>query len=181
MTLFRIRRATEADFQQLTEIEDDAAEIFRDIGYDFCVDTPSMETSELSYSLNTGTILLAETETEKVAGFAILWQVDDQAHMRELNVLRSFQRMGLGKLLISASKKWAVENGYTALTLTTFSDVAWNMPYYRKLGFEVITPTSYSAELAAIRQLEIQKGHDIKPRCAMRKKLNDGYAISLQI
>ena len=33
---------------------------------------------------------------------------------------------------------WAAGNGYASVTLTTFRDVPWNMPFYERLGFRVI-------------------------------------------
>jgi len=66
---------------------------------------------------------------------------------------------------------WARAEGYGAVTLTTFRDVPWNGPFYRKLGFQPVE--ELSPELAGIREHEKAIGDDnFGHRIAMRKDLN---------
>jgi hypothetical protein len=54
------------------------------------------------------------------------------------------------------------------VTLTTFRDVPWNAPFYRRLGFEVVD--ELPSGLAAIRAHEAMAGDDdFGPCVAMRK------------
>jgi hypothetical protein len=55
---------------------------------------------------------------------------------------------------------WAQRHGLAALTLTTFTDVPWNMPYYERLGFRhlcdidnVTSPVSSMCRVAAVDQV----------------------------
>ena len=66
---------------------------------------------------------------------------------------------------------WAVEHGYHAMTLTTFRDVAWNGPYYAKLGFQPLAEVDLGPELRVIRDHEQADGLDVRPRQAMRLRL----------
>lgn len=59
----------------------------------------------------------------------------------------------------------------TALTLTTFSDVPWNRPYYERLGFRVLDEVELSPGLRRIRREEAQRGLDRWGRVAMRRRL----------
>jgi hypothetical protein len=72
--------------------------------------------------------------------------------------------------LVKAVCDWAAANGLPAVTLTTFRDVAWNGPFYGKLGFRELE--DLSPGLAAMREHERAIGDDdFGPRIAMRKDL----------
>ena len=58
-----------------------------------------------------------------------------------------------------------------ALTLLTFRDVAWNGPYYRRLGFAEMPDDQLDPELAALRVHEAELGLDVSIRCAMRRPI----------
>ena len=62
----------------------------------------------------------------------------------------------------------AVTNLLTALTLTTFRDVAWNAPFYQRLGFAVLPREAISPYLAGHLRDEIERGLPADRRCAMR-------------
>jgi GNAT superfamily N-acetyltransferase len=90
------------------------------------------------------------------------------AHLEEIDVHPDHSRRGLGRLLVSAVCKWADEHGFEEVTLTTFRDVPWNMPFYVKLGFEEIPSKEMTAELTAVVGDESERGLDPKRRVVMR-------------
>ena len=65
----------------------------------------------------------------------------------------------------------AAASGYQSLTLVTFRDVQWNMPFYAKLGFEVIPHDELSPALRSIVEDEVRRGLDITRRVVMRRVL----------
>jgi hypothetical protein len=65
--------------------------------------------------------------------------------------------------------EWAATAGYREVTLTTFCDVVFNMPFYAQLGFEPIPPAELSAVLRAVLQRETRRGLDPARRLAMRR------------
>jgi N-acetylglutamate synthase-like GNAT family acetyltransferase len=71
--------------------------------------------------------------------------------------------------LIEAAQQFAIDHGIKALTLTTFRNVPWNEPYYRRLGFVTLDSTELNPRLKAILRSEGQAGMPIAQRCAMRK------------
>ena len=68
-------------------------------------------------------------------GFARLEQVDGHTHMGQLSVLPEYGGLGLGRDLVEASCRLAEERGDGVITLTTFAEVPFNAPWYRRLGF----------------------------------------------
>ncbi|VAW13318.1 hypothetical protein MNBD_ALPHA09-871, partial [hydrothermal vent metagenome] len=107
-TEYLIRIGTWADIPRLSEIERDAAKRFGGIkGYEFCADGAIRDEHEFQRGLDDGCLLVGETGAGTIAGFALLWRVDGNAHLTELNVERRHQGRGLGRLLASASETWA--------------------------------------------------------------------------
>jgi GNAT superfamily N-acetyltransferase len=91
------------------------------------------------------------------------------AHLREIDVHPRHWRRGLGTKLVSAICDWAIAAGYRSVTLTTFRDVSWNMPFYARRGFAVIPSEALSPALRSIVQDETRRGLDPARRVAMRR------------
>ncbi len=68
-------------------------------------------------------------------------------------------------------EEWATEHGLPAITLTTYSDVPWNGPYYRRLGFRTLAEHELTPALWGIRRAEAARGLDRWTRAAMRLDL----------
>jgi GNAT superfamily N-acetyltransferase len=90
------------------------------------------------------------------------------AHLQELDVHPAHGRRGIGRRLVIAVCRWAKARGYAAVTLTTFRDVPWNMPFYARLGFEEVPTEALSPALHAVREGEISRGLDGASRVTMR-------------
>jgi GNAT superfamily N-acetyltransferase len=91
------------------------------------------------------------------------------AHLEEIDVHPEHGRRGLGRRLVIAVCRWAATNGYSWVTLTTFRDVRWNMPFYERLGFEEIPPTELSPALLSVIEDETRRGLHPRRRVAMRR------------
>jgi hypothetical protein len=68
--------------------------------------------------------------------------------------------------LMQAAESFARARNLRSLTLTTFTDVPWNAPWYSRLGFEL---ESCDARLSALVLMEVERG--LPRRCGMRKIL----------
>jgi GNAT superfamily N-acetyltransferase len=90
----------------------------------------------------------------------------------EIDVHPNYARRGLGRRLIEAIADWARTRGATALTLTTFSDVPWNGPYYARLGFRAIDVSTLSPALQAVRRAEENAGLPMAHRICIRLDLS---------
>lgn len=92
-----------------------------------------------------------------------------EAHLKEIDVHPTHGRRGLGTRLVAAVCEWAARAGYRAVTLTTFRDVPWNMPFYASLGFEVVPVCELAGELLNVVEDETRRGLDPLRRVVMRR------------
>ena len=92
-------------------------------------------------------------------------------YIEELDVLPTHGRRGLGGSLLEGVCGWAQAQGHAAVTLSTFRDVPWNGPFYRKHGFRDLPPAEWTPSMRAIREQEAQHGLAIEARVSMRREL----------
>lgn len=90
------------------------------------------------------------------------------AHLQEVDVLPAHGRRGIGRALVSAVCSWSAWRGYGTVSLTTFRDVPWNMPFYARLGFNEMLPHELTPALRSILNAEVHAGLDATRRVAMR-------------
>ncbi len=98
-------------------------------------------------------------------GFVHVVLLDDttgrHAHLEQLSVHPDRARRGLGTALVGAAEQEVRRDGFSGLSLCTFRDVAWNGPFYRRLGYRPIEPShSLPPYLAQLRERERQRGLD---------------------
>lgn len=166
-----IRLARPDDLSLLAPIEVAAEQLFVDFGIELPADTLTdawfFEEACLEQRL-----LVAVDDADRPVGFSVLEIVDGDVYIDEVDVHPAHGRRGLGTALVRASCDWARAHGYQAITLTTFRDVPWNGPFYRKLGFDEVTEAALGPGLAAIRAEERRRGLEKQyARCAMRRRL----------
>jgi len=165
-----IRTATPQDFPALAAIEADAGESFTALDPTFYLGDGGCTAADFQRGLDEATLLLAEDDHGVPLGFLLLWRIDNTAHIRELDVLRANQGQGLGRQLMAQAERWAADNDYTEITLTTFCDVPWNAPYYTRLGYTPYTPATEHPTIANL--LEAEASHfPGYARVSMRKAL----------
>lgn len=104
---------------------------------------------------------------EAMAGFLVAEPFRRELHIWEMDVAPAFQRRGIGAGLVRAAQIDARNTGFKALTLTTFRDLAWNGPFYARLGFEEVTALDAHIRLAGELANEVDDGLPADRRCAM--------------
>src|SRR5262245_43475887 len=115
-------------------------------------------------------------------GFAHVEVIDDDAaHLEEIDVDPAHGRRGLGTRLVLQICDWAVAKGFRSVTLTTFRDVAWNMPFYARLGFEIVPRSQLSPALCAIVKDETRRGLDPTRRVVMRRLFQGNEATPTRL
>lgn len=166
-----IRAARADELERLRGIEFAAGEIFRSCGMDAIADDEPLTVTELAlYQARGGALVFADTSDIPVA-YLLLEHLDENAHVEQLSVHPSHARRGLGSELLDAAEKWAQAKSLEWLTLTTFRDVPWNAPYYRRLGFEELEPEMLDDGLRGILECEGLVGLGRWPRIAMRRRV----------
>ncbi len=104
---------------------------------------------------------------EAMAGFLVAEPFRRELHIWEMDVAPAFQRRGIGAGLVRAAQIDARNTGFKALTLTTFRDLAWNGPFYARLGFEEVTALDAHLRLSGELANEVDDGLPADRRCAM--------------
>jgi GNAT superfamily N-acetyltransferase len=123
---------------------------------------------ELVEAQQQGRLWVARQDGHAVGFALVTLPHTGSAHLHEIDVLPSHGRRGLGRRLVLAVCEWAARSGYRDVTLTTFRDVPWNMPFYASLGFEELPVASWTPALREIVDDETARGLDPANRVVMR-------------
>jgi ribosomal protein S18 acetylase RimI-like enzyme len=105
-------------------------------------------------------------------GFALVdLLAPDLPHLEEIDVLPAHGQRGIGAALIREVCAWAASEGYAELTLTTYRDLPWNMPFYARLGFVEVPEAERRPEVEAVFRAETARGFDSARREVMQRAL----------
>ena len=173
-----IRHATCSDIPDIQAIERSASHLFQQSPYpELSAFSPiSVETYQTAFCCD-HPILIAEycqrdqsnneQKALKKAGFAYGLPWGDGLHLQEISVHADFQRLGIGKTLLSAFILVAKHRSSNFISLTTYSDIAWNAPFYQSFGFQTLARQSIPKHLETVLQREIDQGANAATRIAM--------------
>jgi GNAT superfamily N-acetyltransferase len=166
-----VRPAEAADLGGLASIERAAGERFRDVGLAAVADDEPLPVEVLARAADEGRAWVAELGGT-VVGYAVgarLAGDPPQHHLEQVSVVPAAGGRGVGVALVEAVVAWAQADGGASLTLTTFTTVPWNGPWYRRLGFEVVDANRLAGALAAVVAHEATLGLDPSTRSVMRR------------
>jgi ribosomal protein S18 acetylase RimI-like enzyme len=166
-----IRLPAAAELELLRDIERDAGTLFSTVGLDDVTQHEPETVEGLAAYLDDERIWVIVAGDEPV-GYAVVDLIDGAAHLEQVSVRRDHGRRGLGSALVEHVCEWARAQRLRAVTLTTFSDVPWNQPFYERLGFRVIGDDEMGPELYALRAAEATHGLDPARRVCMRRDLD---------
>ncbi|EXG79361.1 GNAT family N-acetyltransferase [Cryptosporangium arvum] len=170
MTFDAVRPAGDDELAGLAEVEKASEAPFIEAG--IALPPEYMSQDELR---KCAIVLVAPGPSGAPVGFAAVDAVDGAAHLSQLSVDAAYGRQGHGRGLLAAVIGWARRGGFPAVTLTTFRDVPWNGPFYRRYGFVELDEADLTPGLREARDHEIAMGLDeLSPRCAMRRPLRAG-------
>ncbi|MER7483955.1 GNAT family N-acetyltransferase [Streptomyces sp. NPDC126510] len=167
----RMRPATRAELPALQDIERAAGAPFRDLGMPEIADDQPPALDTLEHYCRAGRCWVAADEQGRPAAYLLAEPVDGALHIEQVSVHPRAARRGVGRALLDHAAGHAREEGLTALTLTTFTEVPWNAPYYARLGFRPLSEADVTPGLRAIRATEAELGLDRWPRVCMRRPL----------
>ena len=167
-----IRAARPDDLALLVEIERAAGETFRSVGMDLVANDDPGSVEELTAYADAGRAFVSVDAGDRPTGYLLVDVVDAAAHIEQVSVHPDHARRGIGRALVERAAAWARAEGLHALTLTTYADVAWNGPYYERLGFRYLTPEDETPGLRAIRGHERVRGLDAWPRACMVRSVD---------
>lgn len=168
---YQIRLARSEEIPRLREIENLAGEIFS--GLDVIDETldVSFPLDELTRLVGMGQVWVACAADDLPVGIVIASAREGAAYVEEIDVLPAHGKRGLGGRLLTTVCMWARARGHAAVTLSTFRDIPWNGPFYRKHGFRDLEPVEWTPGMRAIREKEAQHGLRVEARVFMRREL----------
>ena len=156
---------------RLREIEDMAGERFDGLDiFDPDLDS-SFSLDEMCRLAKLNQVWVACDSNDQPVGMIVASIRCGNGYIEELDVLPDHGRRGLGVRLIERVCQWARDNGCTAVDLSTFRDVLWNGPFYRKHGFRDLNQHEWTADMSKIRDHETAQGLDPNARVFMRRIL----------
>lgn len=164
----KIRPAKANELERLQEIEVAAGRRFADVGMPDVAANPPIALTVLEQAAAVDLLWVVEDPEIGAVGFALVRDLSSSMHLEEISVAPSHGRRGIGSSLVRSAVRSLAAAGHRQLTLSTFADVPWNGPFYRRLGFEVVAEADLSAELIEVRRQEAEAGLDVDRRVLMR-------------
>lgn len=169
--MIQLRDGRIEDMLRIQEIEQASSRRFARIGMaEIAADAPT-SSATLSARIGSRDLVVAADAKDIPIGFAMFSEVDACGYIEEMDVLPSHAGRRIGAALIDEIGRRSEARGLSALLLSTFRDVPWNAPYYRRLGFETIEDKAVSLAMARIRRDHMARGLDEKNRVFMRRPI----------
>ena len=168
---YAIRSAGAGELAALREIERAAGEVFRQVGLTIVAESEPMPLALLRDRSAQGRVWVAVDSGDAPVGFAVAGMIDRAAHLEEVSVHPAHGRRGLGARLVLRVCRWAQEASLPAVTLSTFRDLAWNAPFYARLGFRPLGEEELSPGLREALRREAEAGLPAERRVCMRRDL----------
>ncbi len=160
-----IRPATAREIPALRRIERAAGAAYADVGLpEVAADEPPPLVHLEAFRV-AGRAWVSTDAADRPIAYLVALVVDGRAHVEQVSVAPAHRGNGLGAALVDHLAAWARAHGHAELSLTTFSDVPWNAPYYARLGFRELH--ALGPELAAIMVAERRALPARAPRVAM--------------
>jgi GNAT superfamily N-acetyltransferase len=171
-----IRLARADELTQVQEIERAAGRLFagQPVTLDDGEPTPL---AKLEDAWRAGGLFVAADDADRPVGFAILGELAGEAHLWELDVHPDHGRRGIGRALLEHVCRAAADAGRRRITLTTFAEVPWNAPFYRRAGFVELRGEDIGPALREVLVEESRWGLDPAERCCMARELQPAHAL----
>ena len=174
MSDWHIRLARDTDAAGMAETETDAATLFAELDQAPVPTLPPARSDDEYRRIIARGRSLSAMVGEDVIGFAAAQGYGRELHLHELSVRRSYQRSGVGTVLLNALAVDAINTGFRAITLNTFRAVPWNAPFYRRHGFVDIDDLDAHPRLKASMEKAEAAGLPLDSRVAMIRFLANG-------
>lgn len=163
-----IRLALSEDLPLLGPLELRAAQRFRDSPHPDCADMAHFDLSRLTELSRAGSVWIATGIAGQPIGFVIAEALDDDGYVHELDVEQAHGGRGVGRALLRRVAEWAKACGLGTLLLATFNDVAWNAPFYQRVGFVLVPLADYTPRMLAQRHSDLAAGMKAASRVMLR-------------
>jgi GNAT superfamily N-acetyltransferase len=172
---YRIRLARPDDLPVLPDIDNLADTRFEVTPYGSALrDYPVVVVDHLAELQDQWRLWVAAGEADRPVGFAMVTlDTAESLHLDLIAVDPSHAGHKLASRIIDGIDAFCDGRGVRQMTLTTFRNVPWNAPYYRRLGFRDIpdAEADENPHLGPRLRAEVAKGLPRESRVAMVRKL----------
>jgi GNAT superfamily N-acetyltransferase len=158
------------ELDRLITIEQAASRLLAVHGYPTLGAAP-MTQHEMARLVDGRDSFVAADEFDQATGFAVAGDFAGIYWLNELSVDPAFARSGIGTALLEAVTDRARQAGHQVLGLSTFVDVPFNAPFYRKRGFIAVDPEALDPLIAERLAQEVPAGGALADRCVMLRQL----------
>lgn len=159
-----IRPMRLADIDAVRAIERASATRFHGTPLAAIADDEPTDARTLEARIRTDDALVCAAEDDTPIAFVIARPLGGDIYIEQIDVAPAHGGKRLGAALIAALAARA-----PALTLSTFRDIPWNAPWYRRLGFVDIPDDALPPVLRHVRAEHIARGLDESLRVFMRR------------
>jgi predicted N-acetyltransferase YhbS len=159
------------EIEAVRAIEYEAAQRFATVGMTGIADAQPMKADFVRRKIEASEIVVAVNDAARCVAFVMFAPLPTSFYIEELDVLTAWAGRRIGAELIEQVDLLARKAGVQQLVLSTFRDVPWNAPYYRRLGFSVIETAQLDAKLRAIRATHVDRGLDESKRVFMCREV----------
>ena len=130
-----IRDCVAADFEDIYQIINDAAQAYKDIIPADRWHEPYMPREELREEISAGVAFLGYEEDGRLAGVMGTQDVEDLTLIRHAYVRTDRRNRGIGGQLLARIMAGATQ----PVLIGTWADAAWAVHFYERRGFEVVS------------------------------------------
>lgn len=169
----RFRRPCPNEIRLLPPIEDQADRRYARVGLQCVIDMRPASIASLEEGRRRGLLWVAVSPAGQPVGFALMKLPAGAAWLDQLSVLDRWQGRGLGTALIERCARTAQARGFDSLYLSTYLDVPWNEPFYRRRGFAPVPRGVWPRAFRLQFTLENRHGHPPWRRTIMRRPVGN--------
>lgn len=165
-----LREMRDGDLERLAEIDRQADQLFLETGIEniMAIATgPLTPLEDFRVMLAACDVTVACTSGGMPVGLAAIQGLDGDIYLRLLAVDPDHGRRGIGSNLLENLFEQGRQRGATRCILSTFRDVPFNQPYYKRHGFTELPQQTASTQLRHRFEAEIPTGIDPTQRLLM--------------
>jgi predicted N-acetyltransferase YhbS len=167
--MLAFRTARQDEIETIRALERASAQRFVGLMDALAADDPS-PADVLAARIGDGGLIVA-TDGDDLVGFVMFRVVEDHLYVEQIDVLPAYEGRRIGAALLDVAAGRARAAGLKGLSLSTFRDVPWNAPYYRRLGFVEVAAEALTPGMRAIREEHLARGLDEDARVFMVREV----------
>jgi GNAT superfamily N-acetyltransferase len=163
--VIRIRLGDLSDIPSLEAVERETSRLFSALDLPPELAQPLPE-AQVAAGISASLLWVAEESSSGAIGFVLCERpIPSCLHIREMDVRPDFGRRGIGAQLLASACTAAHDFGVKFVTLTTFSHLRWNAPFYANHGFRIVEDLAPFPHLVSALENEREVG--LRNRVAM--------------